>query len=116
MHQSTDTLILEWLQHKSNRILKITELPLHALCGKTHGSNRNDGTKEYKPFSAHEAGGTGFLICKEGQGGHPACITFLPNVSTTGKSTWRWAQSDVTPEPGRYYHVVGVWDKTAEKA
>ena len=75
-------------------------------------SNRNDGTKEYKPFSAHEAGGTGFLICKEGQGGHPACITFLPNVSTTGKSTWRWAQSDVTPEPGRYYHVVGVWDKT----
>ena len=79
-------------------------------------SNRNDGTKEYKPFSAHEAGGTGFLICKEGQGGHPACITFLPNVSTTGKSTWRWAQSDVTPEPGRYYHVVGVWDKTAEKA
>lgn len=79
-------------------------------------SNRNDGTKEYKPFSAHEAGGTGFLICKEGQGGHPACITFLPNVSTTGKSTWRWAQSDVTPEPGRYYHIVGVWDKTAEKA
>ena len=40
-------------------------------------SNRNDGTKEYKPFSAHEAGGTGFLICKEGQ--RPsACITFLP--------------------------------------
>ena len=37
-------------------------------------------------------------------------------MSTTGKSTWRWAQSDVTPEPGRYYHVVGVWDKTAEKA
>lgn len=30
-------------------------------------SNRNDGTKEYKPFSAHEAGGTGFLICKEGR-------------------------------------------------
>ena len=22
----------------------------------------------------------------------------------------------MTPEPGRYYHVVGVWDKTAEKA
>lgn len=23
-------------------------------------SNKNDGTKEYKPFSAHEQGGTGF--------------------------------------------------------
>lgn len=79
-------------------------------------SNKNDGTKEYKPFSAHEAGGTGFLICKEGQGGHSACITFLPNVSTTGSSKWIWAQSDVYPEPGRYYHVVGVWDKTEGKA
>ena len=42
-------------------------------------SNENKGTAEYKPFAAHQAGGTGFLICKEGQGGHPACITFLPN-------------------------------------
>ena len=79
-------------------------------------SNENKGTAEYKPFAAHQAGGTGFLICKEGQGGHPACITFLPNVSTTGKSSWIWAQSDVYPEIGRYYHVVGVWDKNEGKA
>ena len=79
-------------------------------------SNLNKGTVEYKPFAAHQGGGTGFLICKEGQGGHPACITFLPNVSTNGKSTWRWAQSDVYPEVGRYYHAVGVWDKAEEKA
>ena len=79
-------------------------------------SNENKGTAEYKPFAAHQAGGTGFLICKEGQGGHPACITFLPNVSTTGKSSWIWAQSDVYPEIGRYYHVVGVWDKKRGKS
>ena len=79
-------------------------------------SNRNDGTKEYKPFAAHQAGGTGFLISKEGQNDYPPCITFLPNVSTNGKSTWRWAQSGITPEAGRYYHVVGVWDKEAAKA
>lgn len=79
-------------------------------------SNLNDDTQEYKPFAAHQSGGTGFLICKEGQGDHPACITFLPNVSTTGKSSWIWAQSDVKPEVGRYYHVVGVWDKNEGKA
>lgn len=79
-------------------------------------SNKNDGTKEYKPFAAHQGGGTGFLISKEGQNGLQACITFLPNVTTTGKSKWIWCMSDVYPEVGRYYHVVGVYDKTAEKA
>ena len=79
-------------------------------------SNKNDGTKEYKPFSAHEQGGTGFLICTEGKNGYSACITFLPNVSTTGSSQWIWAQSGVYPEPGRYYHVVGIWNKTEGKA
>lgn len=84
-------------------------------------SNQNDGTKEYKPFAAHQGGGTGFLISKENQADmagatHAACITFLPNVTTTGKSKWIWCMSDVYPEVGRYYHVVGVYDKAAGKA
>lgn len=84
-------------------------------------SNKNDGTKEYKPFAAHQGGGTGFLISKENQADmagekHAACITFLPNVTTTGKSKWIWCMSDVYPEVGRYYHVVGVYDKTEGKA
>lgn len=56
------------------------------------------------------------MICTEGKNGYSACITFLPNVSTTGSSQWIWAQSGVYPEPGRYYHVVGIWNKTEGKA
>ncbi len=68
---------------------------------------------EIKPFSSMQAGGTGFLIAASSRGND---ITFLPNVSSDGKSTWRWAESGIVPEVGRYYHVVGVWDKQAGKA
>lgn len=68
---------------------------------------------EIKPFSSMQSGGTGFLITASNKG---TDITFLPNVSTNGKSSWKWAQSGVVPEVGRYYHVVGVWDKNAGKA
>ena len=67
--------------------------------------------KEIKPFSAMEAGGVGFLISKGDQ-----VLTFLPNVSEDGKSKWIWAKSGVTPEYGRYYHLVGVWNKDEKKA
>ncbi len=63
---------------------------------------------EIKPFSSMQAGGTGFLITASNKG---TDITFLPNVSSDGKSSWKWAQSGIVPEPGRYYHVVGVWNK-----
>lgn len=68
---------------------------------------------EIKPFSSMQEGGTGFLITSSAKGND---ITFLPNVSTDGKSSWKWAQSGVVPEAGRYYHVVGVWDKEAGTA
>lgn len=68
--------------------------------------------KEIKPFSAMEAGGVGFLISKGGD----QFLTFLPNVSEDGKSKWIWAKSGVTPDFGRYYHVVGVWNKSEKKA
>ena len=65
---------------------------------------------ECKPFSSHQGGGTGFLICKKsGERGNE--FTFLPNVTETGSSTWRWANSGVVPQKGVYYHVVGVYDK-----
>ncbi|MBO4641868.1 MAG: discoidin domain-containing protein, partial [Bacteroidaceae bacterium] len=65
---------------------------------------------ECKPFSSHQGGGTGFLICKK-SGARDNEFTFLPNVSETGKSTWRWANSGVVPQKGVYYHIVGVYDK-----
>lgn len=68
---------------------------------------------EIKPFSSMDSGGLGFLITDAKRGKE---ITYLPNVSTDGKSNWIWARSGVIPEPGRYYHVVGVWDKDRQKA
>ncbi len=84
-------------------------------------SNKNDSGKEVKPFSAMQQGGTGFLICKADQKDNagvkqPSCITFLPNVSTDGSSKWKWCTSGITPEIGKYYHVVGIWDKENGKA
>jgi hypothetical protein len=43
-------------------------------------------------------------------------MTFLPNVSTTGSSTWRWCTSGIVPQARRFYHLVGVWDKSKGKA
>ena len=70
---------------------------------------------EAKFFSSHEAGGTGLMVCKT-SGSRGNELTFLPNVSTTGKSTWRWASSGIVPQPKQYYHIVGVWDKDEKVA
>ena len=73
--------------------------------------------KEAKYFSSHQAGGTGLMICTKAHGKDGGNeFTFLPNVSTNGKSSWKWASSGVVPVSGQYYHVVGVWNKAAGKA
>lgn len=72
----------------------------------------SDGSAEVKMFSAMQSGGTGFLISNASRGTQ---ITFLPNISTTGKSNWVWTYSSIVPEVGRYYHVVGVWNKSEQK-
>ncbi|MDR1525534.1 MAG: hypothetical protein LBS79_09835 [Tannerella sp.] len=66
--------------------------------------------KEIKPFSSMEAGGTGLMISADNQ------LTFLPNISSNGTSAWQWTRSGVVPERGKYYHVVGVWNKTENKS
>lgn len=70
----------------------------------------SDGSAEIKMFSAMQSGGTGFLISKASRGTQ---LTFLPNISTSGSSNWIWNGSGIIPEPGRYYHVIGVYDKEA---
>ena len=70
---------------------------------------------EAKPFSSMQAGGTGFLITTT-SGSRKNEMTFLPNVSTTGSSTWRWCTSGIVPQARRFYHLVGVWDKSKGKA
>ena len=69
----------------------------------------HDGSSEAKFFSSHSSGGTGFLITKTEKG---KTITFLPYVG----DGYKWCDSKVVPEVGRFYHVVGVWDKSAGKA
>ena len=68
---------------------------------------------EVKMFSSMEQGGTGFLITDASRGRQ---ITFLPNTTDASGKAWRWCTSGVVPEVGKYYHVVGVWDKEAGKA
>lgn len=72
---------------------------------------------EIKWFAAHQAGGTGFLICTKNRGKDGGNeITFLPNVSTTSSSNWRFCPSGVVPQSDVYYDVVGVYNKQEEKA
>ena len=72
---------------------------------------------EAKIFASHEAGGTGIMVKTTGSGPNALnSLTFLPNVSTGTGSSWQWAASDVVPEPNAYYHIVGVWDRDAQKA
>ena len=71
--------------------------------------------RECKPFSAMQAGGTGFLVTTSNSSRDNE-FCFLPNTSTNGKSTWRWATSGIIPQPKEYYHLVGVWNKEEGKA
>jgi len=66
---------------------------------------------ESKYFSSHQSGGTGLMISKI-SGVRKNELTFLPHVG----GSWRWATSGVIPEPYVYYHIVGVWNKSQNKA
>lgn len=79
-----------------------------------YDANYSEWDREIKPFSAMEAGGFGFLIAKTN---HSQYLTFLPNVSEGGKkNNWIWAEGKIKPEFGRFYHLVGVWNKSEGKA
>lgn len=67
---------------------------------------------ESKPFSSHEAGGTGLMVCKPKNGKDgKSNLTFLPNTGG-----YRWATSGVYPEAKKFYHLVGVYNREEEKA
>ncbi len=70
---------------------------------------QHSGSSEAKFFAAHQGGGTGFLISKTEKGRD---ITFLPHVG----GDYVWCGSGIQPQVGRYYHVVGVWDKSEGQA
>ena len=76
-------------------------------------SSGEETEKELKPFASTEKGGTGFLVAKMEQGQE---LAFITNVSSDGVSNWIWGRTGVVPDPGRYYHLVGVWDKDKNEA
>ena len=65
--------------------------------------------EEIKMFTSHQGGGTGLMI---GNNSRNNSIIFLPYVG----GNYMWANSNITPERGKYYHVVGVWNKEEGKA
>jgi hypothetical protein len=68
----------------------------------------SSNTAEVKIFVSHGGGGTGIQLTARSANNE---FTFQPHVG----GGWRTLRSGVTPERGRYYHVVGVWDKVAGK-
>jgi glycerophosphoryl diester phosphodiesterase len=60
---------------------------------------------EMKVLSSMEGGGTGLML------GTDHNIIYLPHIG----SGYVWNRSGIIPELGRYYHVVGVYDKQAGK-
>lgn len=94
-----------------NRIADGCTIETTVMLGDTDPSD-----KEVKWFSSMQAGGIGFILpIHNASNERTQCLTFLPNISTTGSSTWRWTYSNVKPEAGTYYHVVGVWNKDEGK-
>ncbi|MGN1256277.1 MAG: LamG-like jellyroll fold domain-containing protein, partial [Bacteroidaceae bacterium] len=81
---------------------------LETICMLTYDGDKIPNS-EAKPFSSMEGGGTGFLVTKISS---PRVneFCFLPNVSTSGSSTWRWTTCGFEPERGKFYHVIGVYD------
>ena len=62
-----------------------------------------------KPFSAMQGGGTGYETANvDGK----YVIRFNPHVG----GDWGRVDSNLTPEDGVYYHVMGVWNKQEQKA
>ena len=62
------------------------------------------GTKQIKPFSSTQAGGTG--ICFRAKEGNE--INFETHVG----GSWVELYSGVTPQKDVWYHAVGIWDKS----
>lgn len=71
-----------------------------------------ENNKEVKFLSSHEAGGTGLMLANSG---HNQELSYLVNVTENGASNWRWGNSGIVPQKGKYYHIIGVWDKENNK-
>lgn len=68
--------------------------------------------KEVKMLASQGSGGTGIIITKSAEtNATKNAILFLPHVG----GAYKYTDSKIVPETGVYYHVVGVYDKSAQK-
>lgn len=73
---------------------------------------KEHGNIETKAFGATGSGGFAIMLGNTNATyGSIGTIQFIQHSG--GNPTWRMAVTDIVPEPGRLYHVIGVWDKTA---
>lgn len=61
-----------------------------------------------KPFTSHRSGGVGLALTSSNSDNQ---FLFCLIQRVSGSYVNNYAYSGVTPEEGRYYHLVGVWDK-----
>ena len=68
--------------------------------------------KEVKILASQGSGGTGIIITKSAEtNATKNAILFLPHVG----GAYKYTDSKIVPEAGVYYHVVGVYDKSAQE-
>ena len=61
-----------------------------------------------KPFTSHRSGGAGLALTSSSSNNQ---LVFYLGQRISGSYVNNYAYSGITPEEGRYYHLVGVWDK-----
>ncbi len=61
-----------------------------------------------KPFTSHRSGGVGLALTSSSSGNQ---FLFCLIQRISGSYVNNYAYSGITPEEGKYYHLVGVWDK-----
>ena len=67
---------------------------------------------EVKILASQGSGGTGIIITKSAEtNATKNAILFLPHVG----GAYKYTDSKIVPEAGVYYHVVGVYDKSAQQ-
>ena len=67
---------------------------------------------EFKPFASTQSGGTSLMVCK--QTSNPDKTKVLTFCLNDG--AWKFTCSKTKVEAGKYYHVIGVWNKEEGKA
>lgn len=100
-----------YVDYRANTAFKNALAGSHTLECMVRATYTGDFAGNYhKIFCSLQEGGTGFETANDGQ------LMFTVNASDDGSASWQNVRSSVVPVSGRWYHLVGVWDRTAGQA